>query len=297
MAGAIAITDPGELPRMGAAMAAHVAAVRQARDAVGPVAARLLDRVDRAVDGLRAQVAAEAALAAAEDPAARANAERRLRDARARRDQAVALRRQLHDALQELARAVGAQARTVEDLGPRAVDRLGRFWEQLDGADAAFRAQLSRFSGSGVSTAGGRTGPVSTATAGPAAARERAGPAGHVIVDIADIDVSDSAITGPGSFQHVPFGEMRDGLLLLEQVVLPEVRSGAGIERMRELDRLTGRAGTPVSHVRVYESFFGDTCVTLSTGPGGTLTVVNGYHRIWLAHRLGIDLLPVRVRP
>ncbi|GAB1513539.1 hypothetical protein [Actinophytocola sp. KF-1] len=300
MAGTITLTDPGELPRMGAALAAHATAVRGARDAVGPASARLRDRVDRAIDGLCAQVAAaEAALAGAQDPRARADAERRLRDAVARRDQAVALRRQLHDALQEMARAVGAHARAVEDLAPKAVDRLGRFWDQLTGADAAFRAQLARF---GAPPAFGRGGVTGAAAARPAAAAgpsapERAGPVGHVVVDLADIDVSDSGVAGPGSFQHVPFEEMRDGLLLLERVVLPEVRSGAGHARMRELDQLTGRVGAPVSHVRVYEAFFGDTCITLAPGPDGTLTVINGYHRIWLAGRLGIDRLPARVRP
>jgi hypothetical protein len=293
MAGTVDLADPDELPRMGAAVAAHAAAVRRTRDAVGPAAAALRDRVDRAIDRLQAQVeAADAAVAGAEDPAAHAAAERRRRDAIARRDHGLALRRQLHDALQELARAVGSQARTIEDLAPRAVDRLGRFWEQLTGADAAFRAQLSRFGGSRVTRTAASTGSAAPVAAVPG--RAPIGGRGHVVVDLADIDVSDSSVTGPAGFQHIPFEEMRDGLVLLERVVLPEVRAGAGIERMRELDLLAGRTGL---HVRVYEAFFGDTCVTLSSGPGGTLTVINGYHRIWLAGRLGIDQLPVRIRP
>jgi hypothetical protein len=305
MAGRIVLGDPDELPRMAAALSRHVQAVHRARDLVGPIAGGLRERVDRDVMGFEARVArAEAAVRQADDHHSRAAAERQRQDAVARWQEAVRLRGVLRDALAGLEGAVRAQVRLVDDVAEPGIGLLGRFWQDVTGADASFRAQLRRFLEPGRAR-GGLGGPGRAAAAGlvpprvpPAAARRAAvGPDGHVLVDLGDVDASDSTVSGPESFRHVPMAQMREGLLLLEKVVLPEVRAGAGRDRMRELDGRTGLAGSPVSHLRIYEAFFGDTAVRLSVGPTGALVVTNGYHRIWLAGRLGIDQLPARVDP
>jgi hypothetical protein len=301
MAGTIDLADPDELPRMAAMLSRHLNTVHQTRDAAGAAAGVIRHRVDRAVATLRQRVAAaEAELAHAEDDAAAAAAAVRLAEANARLRAGLALSRRLSVVLDELAQVVRADVRVVDAAGEPGIDRLGRFWTGLTGATASFRAQLRRFSAPGrVGTGAGLSGPGSTARVGPGPApamravldRRSVGPHGHVLVSLGDVDVSDSPVRGPESFQHVPMAEMREGLLLLDRV-LAAVANGADRDELRRLDEQTAR---PVPLLRVYEAFFGDTAIRLVRRPDGRLEVVNGYHRIWLARLLGIDELPARL--
>jgi hypothetical protein len=304
MAGTIDLADPDELPRMAAMLSRHLRTVHQTRDAAGPAADVIRHRADRAVDTLRQRAeAAEAALRNAPDEAAARAAAVLLAEANARLRAGRALSRRLSTVLDELAQAVRAHVRVIDAAGEPGIDRLGRFWTGLTGATASFRAQLRRFgrlgsagtgarlSGSGSSAAGG-PGPASAMRATlDRLARTGIGPPGHVLVSLRDIDVSDSPVRGQESFQHVPMNEMREGLLLLDRI-LAAVADGADRDEMRRLDEGTARS---VTHLRVYEAFFGDTAIRLVRRTDGRFEVVNGYHRIWLARLLGIDELPARV--
>jgi hypothetical protein len=291
MAGTIDLLDPDELPTMAAALSRHLGTVHHVRDRSTAAVHVIRGRVDRAVGELRQRVVeAEAALRAAseeDEPAALA----RLADAKHRHQRGEQLRRLLNRQLDELAQSVRAQARAVEVAAGPGIDRLGRFWTGLTGATASFRAQLSRFTPARPGSGAQLTGPGTSAATGPAPAmsavlnRPTVGPHGHVLVGLDQIDTSDSTVRGPESFQHVPMGEMREGLLLLERV-LAAIENGADRDELRRLD---------ATYLRVYDAFFGDTAIRLVRRPDGRYEVTNGYHRIWLARQLGIDELPARV--
>lgn len=109
------------------------------------------------------------------------------------------------------------------------------------------------------------------------------GPPDMYEVPLAGIEDGDSHVQGPASFQKATATEMRQGLTILREEVLPWVRRG-------------GSAGElSVDGRRVHGYFFGDTCVKLQRGPDGTLSVVNGYHRIHVAREMGFTSLPARV--
>ena len=51
------------------------------------------------------------------------------------------------------------------------------------------------------------------------------------------------------------------------------------------------------SYTSVYDGYFGSArAIKLSQGPGGRLSVTNGYHRIWAAEQAGLSSVPARVR-
>ena len=69
------------------------------------------------------------------------------------------------------------------------------------------------------------------------------------------IDLSDSAVKGPGDFgaKGVSYGDVRLGVLRLDEELMPAMRRGAG--RGGEGDHGYGA---------LYGAFFGDTCIKLS---------------------------------
>ncbi|GAB3904125.1 hypothetical protein GCM10029964_097160 [Kibdelosporangium lantanae] len=116
------------------------------------------------------------------------------------------------------------------------------------------------------------------------------------MVNLAEIDDSGSGVTGPLDFTKLSYEDTRTALTRLEEVIIPAVRAGAGVDRMRELDAQAGLADHPASYVRTYEGFFGSTGIKLACGPDGRFTVVNGNHRIRAARDAGVDALPVVVK-
>jgi hypothetical protein len=103
------------------------------------------------------------------------------------------------------------------------------------------------------------------------------------------IDDSDSSVSDVGSFEKVSLADTRNGIELLQHEVLPSVRSG--------WDPHGGDGGGLSEEARaVARYYFGDTRVKLRRSADGSLTVVNGYHRIYAARELGVGSLPAEVQ-
>ena len=105
-------------------------------------------------------------------------------------------------------------------------------------------------------------------------------------------------IAGPADFERLSMPQMRAGVRLLEERVLPALRRGFGREQIRAMDVEAGTAGSPDGLLAVYDAFFGgeEHAVVVNRRPDGTFSVEAGRHRFWVAQRLLLDELPVLIR-
>jgi hypothetical protein len=103
------------------------------------------------------------------------------------------------------------------------------------------------------------------------------------------IDDFDSPVSGVGSFEKVSLADARHGIEILQHEVMPSVRSG-----WNPHGEDSGRLSKEARAVAGY--YFGDTRVKLRRSADGNLTVVNGYHRIYVARELGVGSLPAEVQ-
>jgi hypothetical protein len=118
---------------------------------------------------------------------------------------------------------------------------------------------------------------------------------GLEVVDLAQIDDSDSAVSGPGSFTKMSYADARWATETLDDRVMPAVRAGKDRDYFVERDAAEGR-GPDRSLARLFDTYFGSTAITLSARSDGRLEVVGGYHRIWAARQAGVTHLPARIR-
>jgi hypothetical protein len=118
---------------------------------------------------------------------------------------------------------------------------------------------------------------------------------GLEVVDVAQIDDSDSAVSGPGSFTKLSYEDARWATETLDERVMPAVRAGKDRDYFVQRDAAEGR-GPDRSLARLFDTYFVSTPITLSARPDGRLEVVGGYHRIWAARQAGVTHLPARVR-
>jgi hypothetical protein len=279
----VRVVDPEELGRAAAALDRH----QRATAGVVGSARRDLDGVwsegRDIVAGLRRAVAAALAAAAAAGDGDKESARRRLEELRERQ-------RHAEEALRRIER--------VSDTTLAELERLQRATVEL--ADAG-RATLTRFTGDLAKTAAAfaATVPDRAISVAPPPPAPAPGPieigTGSVgLVPLAQIDDSDSPVDSPSAFTKVSLPDVRVGLARLEDVVLPAVRSGRDRAHFERLDRERGHTGD-ASYARVFDAYFGSGAITLARGADGRLTVVNGYHRLWAARRLGMTELPVRI--
>lgn len=108
------------------------------------------------------------------------------------------------------------------------------------------------------------------------------------------IDTSDSPVKSPDDFRKgtsypIIAKECRD----LNDIVRPAVKRGAGPDHFRDLD-MSRRSHTNTRLQDVYTWFFGQRPVRL-VYQNGRYTVENGYHRIFVATRLGLRTIPAVV--
>jgi hypothetical protein len=101
-------------------------------------------------------------------------------------------------------------------------------------------------------------------------------------------------ITGPGDFQKVTMLEMEGGYNKLA-AMKPAIDSGIGRESdyWRAVDdsrNLQYQEG----YQRVYDAFYGGDAIRVDK-VGNAYDVINGRHRIWLAHEMGLSSIPVHV--
>jgi hypothetical protein len=121
-------------------------------------------------------------------------------------------------------------------------------------------------------------------------------PDGWEMVPMSAIDDSESGVSGPESFAkgYSP-DDLTWGLDALCEVVLPAMRQGKGLDYFQGRDQAEGRIGSR-SYTDTYLGFFGDSAIKFESRGNGSYGVGNGYHRIWVAKRLGLRALPGRVR-
>lgn len=107
-------------------------------------------------------------------------------------------------------------------------------------------------------------------------------------------DVPDPDLTGAQDFQKVPIGEMQTGLQRLQEMK-PAIDQGIGNSRdyWAEVDKRFGKS-YPDGYQKIYEAFYGLDSIRV-TKDGDQYDITNGRHRIWLAKRMGIETLPMRV--
>lgn len=116
---------------------------------------------------------------------------------------------------------------------------------------------------------------------------------GIVDVPVEKINVSDSQVNDSTDFHKVSEEEMLLGFEKLQNEIHPAVKDGARGDDFSELDR---RLGLDYEHGyrRVYDAFYGNEPIRLEKD-GNEFSVVNGYHRLSVAKKLGIESIPASV--
>ncbi|MFI7000825.1 hypothetical protein [Nocardia sp. NPDC050175] len=121
-------------------------------------------------------------------------------------------------------------------------------------------------------------------------------PAGFAMVPLASIDTSRGNVTGPESFKSdVSPADLEWGLEAFNSVIVNALRLGKGIDYLRDRDANEERYGAH-SYADTYTWFFGENeALQVGRRADGTFEVHNGYHRIWVARRMGLTDIPARV--
>jgi hypothetical protein len=122
-------------------------------------------------------------------------------------------------------------------------------------------------------------------------------PEGWAMVPLSRIDTSKSGVTGPGDFtKGYSTQDLEWAYGALNEVVLPGLAEGRDPDYFAQLDAGEGRLGAR-SYSDTYQGFLGgDDTIKLDARPDGTYDVTNGYHRLWVAQRMGLSSVPARVR-
>ena len=110
-------------------------------------------------------------------------------------------------------------------------------------------------------------------------------------VALEDIDLSESHVQGPEDFKKVPLEEMERGWQVFYSDVLPAVQKGATADDFSSLDESLGL--TPANGFRrVFDAFLGNKQWNEPIRvekKGDRYSVVNGFHRIFVAGKLGLS--------
>ena len=238
------------------------------------------------------------------------NARARLRAA----EEELAKARRWASAIAEAAQTYGREAQSLSTLLTSDVPHAAA---ALDNRIAALQQYASL--GAGVGTVaslsdslmhgliGGTAGALAVGAAAVAAAFSSSStPAGEVSavsdtsstdirpVPLTEINVSDSHVHSPADFSKVSHDEMIEGFRKLEDLVQPSVERGWTGD---DFSRLDAERGLDYEHGyhRIYDAFYGSDAIRLEHGADGQYTVVNGYHRLYVASEQGIAAVPARI--
>lgn len=196
--------------------------------------------------------------------------------------------------LLDCSRAARAYLITTGGIIAAAQASLGQTGQNLE----QYRSGAARgghTAGGGTSRGGSRTGGAGAATLASMASAYPGIPGGPDdirLVPVADIDDGDSNITGPESFgkgysvQDLTWAH--DALL---DVVIPTLAAGGTLDDLRARDAAEGRQGTR-SFADTHAGFLGHDAIRLDSD----MTIANGYHRVWVAKRMGLQSVAVRVK-
>lgn len=267
-------------------------AVRQAEHAAGDVVARIEGEL----------AARRAALARAQEALAACR-----RDPKA---DCSGLEQRARQAEEEVA-AAEAALRVASRARERAAIELSRFIREatrLTGEGRRLLGTMASDLEAYLAASGGLGGVAMRATAAtpraaPAptpSAREPhsipGAPPGWAMVPLDTIDVSQSTVTGPESFRKSSPDDLAWAFEALHEVILPAMAQGLGDDYFAQRDRTEGRVGSR-SYSDTHRGFFGTSDgICLDRRSDGRYGVTNGYHRIWVARRLGLRDVPGMVR-
>ena len=219
--------------------------------------------------------------------AALAEAQRRLADCR------TAVRR-LDQALTDHAAARAGVTREVQALTSQGRNmltaRLGQLAVYLSANDFSGPSAPSA-SSAAVAGAAPALGALAVGQSAPAM------PEGYAMVPLALIDDSETYVHGAADFKK-PFCSPEDlawSYQALHDVVLPALARGQGADYFAELDAQHGFMGTH-SYSSCHHGFFnGNEAIALETRSDGRYRVLNGFHRIFVAHGAGQHAVPARI--
>lgn len=159
---------------------------------------------------------------------------------------------------------------------------------------------FSRSWGGTTSAGPGRTPAVSSGSTGvPGQDRHPVAEPASALqvreVPISQVDQSDSYVHGPEDFHKgTSPEEMADWYRKWQSVVRPAVQRGSGPDYFTELDNQFGL--DPVHGYRaVYDIFYGERNAIALNWTGDRYVVINGYHRLYIATRLGFQSVPALV--
>lgn len=120
-----------------------------------------------------------------------------------------------------------------------------------------------------------------------------AGAPGIHDVDLQAIDSSDREIAPDAFNKGYSVEDLKWAFHALHEVVLPALASGLGEDYFRQRDAREARQGVR-SYSDTFSGFLGGDAICLAPR-NGSYTVVNGYHRIWVAREMGLSRVPARV--
>lgn len=113
-------------------------------------------------------------------------------------------------------------------------------------------------------------------------------------VQVDKIDASDMThVKSVDDFKKVSYDEMVNGFEKLNSTVRPSVENGADGDYFRQLDKQK-KLDYADGYLKIYDAFYGDSAIRLEKN-NDKYTVVNGAHRLFVAHQLNITDVPARV--
>jgi hypothetical protein len=129
----------------------------------------------------------------------------------------------------------------------------------------------------------------------PSLTTNKAGRTDIQMISVADIDLSDSHVKGTSDFNKgISPDDVKEGWCKLQSVVAPAVVQGADADYFAQLDASQGLDNAN-GYLHIYQVFYGEnSCIRLDK-VGNKYTVVNGYHRLFIAQQLGITTVPAWV--
>lgn len=112
-------------------------------------------------------------------------------------------------------------------------------------------------------------------------------------ISVADLPAPEG-IMSEADFSKVSANDMKAGFAKLEEMRSTiESGEGANSDYWRAVDQQHGLVYAN-GYQRIYDAFYGDDAIRLNWD-GTSYDIINGRHRIWLAQKLGMDTLPVRL--
>lgn len=218
-----------------------------------------------------------------------------------------AVARDCHDARKRFEAAVTELANRGATLAHAALSGIDA---KIAAADAYMAIRLDDAPSSSI--AGGGSSATPTATTAPPTAQhgdDRFGylPPGFAWVQLADLPEKDF-LTDPSVFKKVKRGDMRRGVELLRDNILPAVNANPALNR-DDIVRLDQQRGTGFdangfvhadSLVTVWDAFLDPRreaeVVVVAHMPDGGYDVINGRHRLGLARELGMQAIPCKMQ-